>query len=146
MDLIALACQEVGLDLTGHEMAETVSSQVVWRQSSQVACRADTSQEGWQDDTIQESWQDNSSQESWQLQLVEEDSRAKPGGGGSRVVMPKLLSFGGDVSNTVFTDKEGKESAVALQFSPSLRSEALPLIKTNCNIICFAGLLMDQAQ
>ena len=93
MDLIALACQEVGLDLTeaAVEVIE-VTNQDEWRQP----------------------WQDDNSQEGWPL-AWEEESRAKPGRGPG-IVLHKQLSFGGDFSNTVFTDQEGKESAVDLQF------------------------------
>ena len=134
MDLVALACQEVGLDLTDTAAVEEVCSQDVWRQPSQPSWEDDISQEGWQvqmpeNDASQEGWQvqmmdvisqkgwqmqmleDNTNQGSWQFQLPEDEtSRDK------HVVMPKLLSFGGNLSNTIFTDQEGKESTVALQF------------------------------
>jgi len=145
MDLVALACQEVGLDLTEAAAQEELFSGDVWRRPNQLArTDDDSSQEegkvqGSEEDFSQEGWQvqmlnDNPNQGSLQIQLIEDYSRQEswqiqfPDNNGSRdrhVVMPKLLSFGGDESNTVFTDQEGKESTVALQFKRSSFSEGV---------------------
>ena len=97
MDLVALACQEVGLDLT-EEIVEfkdvQVPNQDEWRHSS---------------------WQDDVSQEVWPL-AWEEASHVKPGNE-SRVFLHKQLSFGGGTSSTVFTDHDGRQSTVSLQFT-----------------------------
>eukprot|EP00092_Neocalanus_flemingeri_P034856 GFUD01037931.1.p1 GENE.GFUD01037931.1~~GFUD01037931.1.p1 ORF type:complete len:507 (+),score=150.46 GFUD01037931.1:55-1575(+) len=103
MDIVALACQEVGLDLTDHELTDAAVeeySQDVWR------------------DTTQAAWQDDTSQEGWQLQVAEmsKEGNRRLETRLAEVVMPKQLSFGVDLSNTVFTDQEGKESSVDLQF------------------------------
>eukprot|EP00092_Neocalanus_flemingeri_P034857 GFUD01037932.1.p1 GENE.GFUD01037932.1~~GFUD01037932.1.p1 ORF type:complete len:491 (+),score=153.59 GFUD01037932.1:55-1527(+) len=103
MDIVALACQEVGLDLTDHELTDAAVdeySQDLWR------------------DTTQAAWQDDTSQEGWQLQVAEmsKEGNRRLETRLAEVVMPKQLSFGVDLSNTVFTDQEGKESSVDLQF------------------------------
>ena len=79
MDLISIACQEVGLDLDiDTELVEGIFEDI----------------------------------NNFELGQHQVDNSA-----GDRLDMmtPKQLSFYGDLSNTVFTDKDGQESTVFLQ-------------------------------
>ena len=87
MDLISLACQEVGLDL------ENISINV-------------------SDDSLKQFIKSDFSNASQTYVNVAQNDRLN-------LMMPKQLSFYGDLPNTVFTDNEGKESKIIVQNSTS---------------------------
>ena len=88
MDLISIACQEVGLDL------ENITINVVNDNDFKQIIKSDTN---------------NVTQTYVNVSMNDRLNQ----------MMPKQLSFYGDLPNTVFTDNEGKESKIIVQNSTS---------------------------